>query len=235
MGYEELAGKPVATKPMRPLEPGLASLARRGFTTDMLDRWKIVWNSDIGAIEIPCHWPNGDFLGYIWRMPDGSDGPKYRHPAGFPRAKVLFGLDHLEATFIKGKEVILTEGPLDAIWGQEAGFPSVATLGAAIADGQLALLMEHTSRVTLCYDNDGAGRVATEIAAVQLRRAGFWVFRITLPAQYKDIQEVPLDKLPRLMETRKHLCVNGSGLVHPRYQRWIQEQAFLGSHKPWKF
>jgi len=75
---------PVAREEARPIDISLKFLIDRGFTAEMLDRWEIAYNEEVDAVEIPCSRPDGHFVGYILRMPEG-ERPKYRHPAGVPR------------------------------------------------------------------------------------------------------------------------------------------------------
>ena len=195
----------------------------------MMQRWGIRWNEDVGGMEFPVHDALGEFIGYIWRMPEG-EMPKYRYPQGFPKASLLYGLDRLNGR----KRITLVEGPLDAVWLQEGGFPGVAILGSLLSKQQLALLVEQGSHeVSLCFDNDTAGKLATEMATKMLRRQGFWVYRIELPAKHKDIQEVPHEQLSAVME-RRHVCINGAGLIHPRYRRWLAE-ACKQEESVWKY
>jgi len=208
----------------KPAAKAHTSLLRRGITAEIAASWKICWNPDVGATEIPCHDPEGAFVGYIWRMPDGQV-PKYRYPAGFPRSRLLFGLHRLHLD----RQIFLAEGPMDAIWLQAAGLPGVALLGAFLSAGQMEILSKRLLReIILCFDNDKAGQLATEMATRQLRQEGFWVYRVELPPKFKDIQEVPIEKVPQVAGNR-HLCTNGAGMLHPRYKRWLDKECAAGA------
>lgn len=212
------------------VEEGLSFLFARGFTAEMLRRWEVVWDPDMKAVEIPYRDVGGKFLGRIWRMPEGQV-PKYRHDPGFPRSKALFGF----ASVTGGKEVVLTEGPLDAIWLQEAGQPGLAMLGAYPTGEQMRRLVSAGFRsATLCFDNDAAGMAAVEMAVLFLRKAGIWVYRASLPSQYKDIQEVPLPQVGSVIANR-HLCINGAGLIPHAYRRWLGEEFARISSSPWRY
>lgn len=195
----------------------------------MMQRWGIRWNEEIGGMEFPVYDNVGGFVGYIWRMPEGET-PKYRYAPGFPKATILYGLSQLS----ERNGLILTEGPLDAIWVQEAGCPGVAILGSILSKWQRDLITSHKTRpVTLCFDNDAAGRLAVEMASRMLRDVGMWVYNVILPAKYKDIQEVPLELLPGVLEN-KHLCSNGAGLIHGRYRRWLEDASAAEASSVWK-
>ncbi len=207
-----------------PLDMGLEMLTKRGFTPAMLEHWEITYNEDIGAIEIPCYDVDDHLLGYICRMPEGVH-PKYRLPEGFQKKSVLFGM-HKLLSVKKGRNVnvILVEGPLDAIWLQEAGFPAVAILGSRLSIEQVTILHDLDFRsIILCFDNDAPGRVATAVAVGLIGSAALWPWSMSLPGKYKDIQEVPIDKIPALYEAR-HVAVNEQGLVPRTLQRWLSQE-----------
>jgi len=204
---------------------GLSSLIERGFTPSMLERWGIAYNEDVKAIEIPCYTEANRFLGYIFKNAEGQK-PKYRHPEGFPRSEFLFGARKLvEAGLDGAKEVFLVEGPLDAIWLQEAGFQAVAVLGTRLTQGQVDLLYRiRVHRTALCFDNDVPGKMATAVAVELLRSVGgMWVTMVALPERYKDIQEVPFADIPTVVEDR-HLCINGRRLIPVGLERWFAHE-----------
>lgn len=208
-------------QPLPPAEsrPILRSWLERGFTAAILDHWGIRWDPQVNAMAIPVCDAAGASAGDIWRAPEGVE-PKYRYAQGFRRREILFGVWRLPAVSV---EIVLVEGPLDAVWGQEAGLPTCGLLGASLSEEQIALLRQRGARrITLCFDNDPTGERATKTAAVELRKAGLWVFRARLPSRYKDIQEVPLAAAKSLVESRRQLAANGHGVVALRYQRWLR-------------
>lgn len=201
--------------------PVLKSFLDRGFTREMLSRWGIVWDADQEAMSIPVEDDNNSFLWNIWRAPEGRS-PKYLYPRGVQISSILFGF--YRALLKSPRRLILVEGPLDAIWLQEAGSPGVAVFGSSLSARQIELLHTYAiSEVVLCFDNDQPGRLATEQVTRQLRQKGFWVFRTSLPSRYKDIQEVPLREVPKIL-SQAELCVNGTGFIHPRLQRWVRRR-----------
>ncbi len=208
------------------IDLGLRSLVDRGFTQATLERWGIIYNEDTKAIEIPCYTATNRLLGYIVKSPEGEK-PKYRHPEGFPRAEFLFGLRKVVESHypLDRKEVLfLVEGPLDAIWLQEAGFLAVAVLGTRLAQGQVDILYQlGIHSIALCFDNDGPGKMATAVATELLKSSGMWVTMVTLPSRYKDIQEVPFSKVPDVVRNR-HICINGRGLVPAGMERWFAHE-----------
>lgn len=197
---------PATDEAYQSVDLALSFLVKRGFTPAMLNRWGVVYSEDYKAAELPCFDDDRKWFGSIYRMAPGLL-PKYRHPEGFPRSRVLFGLWRLPRVL---PEVWLTEGPLDAIWLQEAGYPAVAMLGSYLTKEQVAVLsVRGVTRVTLCFDNDDAGRVATVLASKTFRQEGVWAQRINLPTCYKDIQEVPWKKIQQVVSMRS-MCSSAS-------------------------
>lgn len=223
------------TSPPIPVDMALADLIDRGFTPAMLERWEIAYNGDVGAIEIPCYAVDDHLVGYIFRMPEGVR-PKYRHPEGFQKSLMLFGMHKLLPFKEKRKEVVLVEGPLDAIWLQEAGVPAVAILGSRLSAEQVSILYDlsvHTA--TLAFDNDAAGLMATALATEVLRKSAVWVWMVPLPSKYKDVQEIPLDAIPEII-ARKHLCTNGRGLIPATSRRWLgHEIGYHDASTAWRY
>lgn len=205
-------------------EPMLKSWAERGFTSAMLVKWGIVWDREIHAMRIPVLSEEGNQVANIWRAPEGVE-PKYRYDAGFAKSEFLFGLWRLTNPL---PMIVLVEGPLDAIWVQDCGVPCVAILGGDFSSDQLELLISRSVRkAVLCFDNDVAGANATFNARDKLRAAGMWVYRVRLPSRYKDIQEVPHEKVVTLV-AESELSVKGN-IVHPRFQRWVGNEEQVGS------
>ncbi len=204
--------------PSKPKTPVLKSLLNRGFTREILEKWSIEWDAKVGAMHIPIYSRSGNKEGSIWRFPEGIE-PKYRYEQGFQRSNTLYGLWRLPE--MKGKPLVLVEGPLDAIWVQEhAQLPALAILGSSLSDTQISIILrEKPSRVILCFDNDPAGNIASSKAANQLRNEGAWIYSVKMPLKYKDIQEVPHDKVATVLKNQE-LYHRGKGIVHPRYKRW---------------
>ena len=65
----------------------------------------------------------------------------------------------------KRPNIILCEGNLDIVTLHQAGFDNaVASMGTALTVEQTRLLSRFTKELVLCYDNDSAGKIATERA-----------------------------------------------------------------------
>ena len=99
------------------------------------------------------------------RVLDKSE-PKYMNSPETPvysKRRVLYGLNLAKKT--KRPNIILCEGNLDIVTLHQAGFDNaVASMGTALTVEQTRLLSRFTKELVLCYDNDSAGKTATERA-----------------------------------------------------------------------
>ena len=92
------------------------------------------------------------------------------------------------ATQAASRDMIVTEGPLDALSALAAGYPAAALLGANVSDHQVAERLARTGhRLVLALDNDTAGRNATEQLAAQLDALGAPWTRLPIPDRYNDL------------------------------------------------
>jgi DNA primase len=79
----------------------------------------------------------------------------------FHKGHVLFNSPMARAAAHDKHRVVAVEGYMDVIALAEAGFPeSVAPLGTALTEEQVALLWRMASEPILCFDGDAAGRKA---------------------------------------------------------------------------
>ena len=80
--------------------------------------------------------------------------PKYLNPSdGWPKGShVLYPFDE------EASEVLVCEGPLDAISLQIQGVNATCTLGSSVSDQQIEALKDFTGKIVIAYDNDPAGQ-----------------------------------------------------------------------------
>ena len=161
---------------------------RRGFTPETAREWGVGWDGDLRALVVPVVAPDGHVVGLVRRRLEGE--PKYQNTAGLGKSDVLFGLDHVPPD---ADTVTVVEGPLDAMWLHQHGYPAVATLGANVSKAQADGLSRRFWRVVLAYDQDRAGRAAARRARGSLGRLD--VRELTLPEGRKDVQECAAGEL----------------------------------------
>ena len=112
--------------------------------------------------------PIGDLRGRIiafgGRALDPDAPAKYLNSPETPlfhKGATLYNIATARAAAHKGAAVIAVEGYVDVIAMVGAGFEAtVAPLGTALTEEQLALLWKMTDEPTLCFDGDAAGRRA---------------------------------------------------------------------------
>jgi DNA primase len=76
----------------------------------------------------------------------------------FHKGRVLYNLDKARGAAHERQSIIAVEGYMDAIAMHRAGFPNtVAPLGTALTEEQLALLWRMAPEPILCFDGDQAG------------------------------------------------------------------------------
>lgn len=137
-------------------EQFLAGLLRQG-TKGMFD-----WVQN--RIIFPIADRYGKIIGFGARALDESM-PKYINTKETPiynKSRVLYGLNKAGDTIREKKEAILVEGYIDVIMSHQYGFKNVvATCGTALTPEHISLIRGADS-VVLAFDQDQAGRSATE-------------------------------------------------------------------------
>ena len=163
---------------------------KRGFTKHTLDKWGCLENK-YQDLVIPVNSSDEDILGWITRRTNAI--PKYLYSKGFRKSRTLFGVNNLVSSDI----IYLVEGPLDCMWLDQHGYPSVAILGASVSSAQIDLLSKyHPSEVVLGLDNDEAGEKGIKKATVDMSNR-FMLSYLSFPKNTKDFQEV---RDPKMLE-----------------------------------
>lgn len=136
----------------------------------------------------------GDVVAFGSRVLDKSE-PKYMNSPETPvysKRRVLYGLNLAKKT--KRPNIILCEGNLDIVTLHQAGFDNaVASMGTALTVEQTRLLSRYTKELILCYDNDNAGKIATDRALQILNNSEFTVRVLQLPRRMADGELVKQD------------------------------------------
>src|SRR6266853_1252703 len=163
------------------LEPGHPYLATRGLTLETIKEFGIgycVKGMMAERIAIPIHNPEGNVVAYAGRFPGepSADTPKYKLPPGFRKSLELFNIDRA----IKepaDKPLVIVEGFFDCMKLHQHGWRRVvALMGSTMSAAQEELIRRHTdrnSRVIVMFDEDEAGRLGREDAAVRLAKFVF--------------------------------------------------------------
>lgn len=164
-----------------------AGLAVQGKNGGIYDKFR-------NRLMFPVIDVRGDVVAFGGRVLDHSE-PKYMNTsetAVYSKRQVLYGLNLAKKT--KRPNIILCEGNIDVVMLHQAGFDNaVASMGTALTVEQTRLLSRYTKELVLCYDNDGAGKVATERALQILNNSEFSVRVLQLPRRLDNGEYVKQD------------------------------------------
>lgn len=141
-------------------------------------------------LVIPYHDNKGEIVGFAARNTNYKETDKvgkYLYTKGLSRSGSLL---NIHAIADKDNKVVVVEGLLDALHAKTKGIENVVALGGtAFNQKQLQLLQEHgVKTITLCLDNDKAGKEATTRVKeiVTKSQASFEIKEVTLPKDIKD-------------------------------------------------
>jgi len=177
----------------------LNEMTAKGYSkSELLSAGLIVDNKKGGFYDkfrnrlmLPVIDTRGDVVAFGSRVLDKSE-PKYMNSSETPvysKRRVLYGLNLAKKS--KRREIILCEGNLDVVTLHQAGFDNaVASMGTALTPEQIRLLSRFTKDLVLCYDNDNAGKIATERALQLLNGSELSVKVLQLPRRKTEEGEL---------------------------------------------
>jgi DNA primase len=143
-------------------ELAAAGLGQKGRNGGFYDRFR-------GRIMFPLADPRGKVLGFGARAMRDDQGPKYVNTAEnelYHKGRQLFGIDHARGHAARVGRVVAVEGYTDVLALHQAGVTeSVAIMGTALTQEQMAGLAQAAHTVYLALDADRAGQDAMERAA----------------------------------------------------------------------
>jgi DNA primase len=130
----------------------------------------------------------GRVIAFGGRTLEKDAQPKYLNSPETPlfhKGATLYNIANARVAAHKGAEVVAVEGYVDVIAMASAGFEAtVAPLGTALTQEQLAMTWKMADEPVLCFDGDGAGRRAAYRAvdiALPLLKPGKSLKFATLP------------------------------------------------------
>ena len=173
-------------------------LRREGFTPDeAAEAGLLLDNSRRAALErfrnrllFPIRDAMGRVVGFGGRAL-GDEEPKYLNSPETPvfrKREILYGLDESKGAIRAQEEAVVVEGYMDFLAVTQAGEANaVATLGTALADGQVRALKRYARRVVLNFDRDPAGVAAAQRAILLLLAEGLRIRVVSVPdGKYPD-------------------------------------------------
>ena len=139
-----------------------------------------------GRLTFPIQDELGRVVGFSARVLDAdAKTAKYVNSPEtdfFQKGKLLYAYNFARQAFKNSGKALICEGQLDVIACHRAGLDyAVAAQGTAFTEFHARLLKRSTSRVTLAFDADGAGRKATVRTMALLHGQGLAVDVVTLP------------------------------------------------------
>ena len=170
---------------------GLCKTFKKKYSNSSLEKVGLISSNSAGKtydrfrsrIIFPIRNRQGKVVGFGGRVISNNNQPKYLNSPEtvlFKKGEELYGLYELKVHNKSPKEIMVVEGYLDVITLNQFGYYfSVATLGTAISDKQIKILLRETNEIIFCFDGDNAGR-----------NAALKTFQIVLPiiSEYKSIK-----------------------------------------------
>ncbi len=164
----------------------LANLARRSEK----DGRTSVYDNFRNRVMFPIIDLRGNVIAFGGRVMDDSK-PKYINTSDtlvYKKSNGVFAMNLAKNG--NGNQFILVEGYMDVIALHQAGFTNaIACLGTAFTNEQANLLSRYAEEVVICYDNDEAGKKATQRALAVLGKTGLKL-RVVRLTGGKDADEI---------------------------------------------
>ena len=131
-------------------------LKKRFLTRDSVDKYGVRWDEKNSAWILPIR--DADTYDLLGWQEKGARGRFFRNqPVGVKKSKTVFGINVAP----DNKPWVLVESPLDAVRLNALGYIGVATFGAILSEDQ-GKIMRRSSKLTAAFDNDDAGKKASE-------------------------------------------------------------------------
>ena len=160
-------------------------LTNKGYEPQILVKLGLIKSGDKGyydtfrdRIIYPIYSPSGNVIAFGGRtMSDRKDIAKYLNSPETPvfhKGKNLYGIKNKGSSIRRKNYALLMEGYMDVLAAHSYGFDvALAPLGTAFSEEQAQLLKRYTTNVIIAFDMDNPGRVASEKAALVLKKYGF--------------------------------------------------------------
>jgi DNA primase len=164
---------------------------KRGITDETLRKYVIGWDNE--RVTIPIYDEHNELVNirlYKWNSFEGGTkminyDDKQGNSYGEDR---IYGIENLFNESVT--EVLWCEGEWDRLVAQQIGIPAcTATAGADNFKSEWFKLIKKKKRIYICYDNDDAGKRATEYLIDNLR-GEIEIFVVNWPANWRDKGDV---------------------------------------------
>ena len=175
-------------------------LKKRFLTREAVNAHGVLWDAKNSAWILPIREPN-DFSLWGWQE-KGATGRFFKnYPPGVKKSKTVFGVKILDESV----PLWVVESPLDAVRLTGLGYNAIATFGAIISEEQGKLMRRATSIIS-AFDNDQAGKKASEQMMGFSRKYGFDLRYFNYAEiDVKDVGDMSEKQIQRGLETAKHM------------------------------
>ncbi|MDE6107429.1 MAG: DNA primase [Oscillospiraceae bacterium] len=221
------------------------ALVAQGFTKkELLDAGLAVGGKNGGIYDkfrsrlmLPVIDVWGDVVGFTSRILPGLEGAKYLNSPDticFKKGQLIYALNYAKNT--KRPNLVLVEGNIDVITLHQAGFDNViATMGTALTADHARIISRYTKELVLCYDNDEAGKKATDRALELLKDVDMKVRVLQLPnsfdAEGKPLKQDPDDFIKKFGPEAFERHLNGSARQNDYRVDALLQKADLSSEE----
>lgn len=160
---------------------------RRGLTDETLRKFQIGWDGD--RVTLPIYDEFSDLVNirrYKWNSyEDNTKMINYEDELGNAYGENrVYGIEHLVDPACKA--VLWCEGEWDRLIAEQIGIPAcTTTAGANNFRLDWLKLIKKKKRIYICYDNDEAGRLATEFLVENLRGA-MEIYTVNWPKDWRE-------------------------------------------------
>ncbi|OGE84139.1 MAG: DNA primase [Candidatus Colwellbacteria bacterium RIFCSPLOWO2_01_FULL_48_10] len=183
-------------------------LLKSGYKIDDILRAGIVFKTEQGKygdrfrgrVMFPIHNHFGKIVGFTGRVLPEYDNPnmgKYINSPEtqiFNKSKVMYGYWKTKQNIRENKTAVLVEGQMDFLMMWQSGIKNAAaSSGTALTIEHLKVLKPIAETVVIAYDNDEAGKIATE-RALDLLGANDFKSAVVDLGSYKDPADAAADK-----------------------------------------
>lgn len=155
----------------------LRHLTKLGFSVSEIERAGLALKTERGTywdrfrsrIMFPLHNHFGKVIGFTGRVLPGQESEKVGKYVNSPetpifsKSKLLFGFFQTKSAIRDKQEAVLVEGQMDFLMTWQDGIKNVvATSGTALTGDQLKVLRRGADNLVMAFDNDSAGKAASE-------------------------------------------------------------------------
>jgi DNA primase len=148
-----------------------------------------------GRLMVPILDKYSRAVGFTARViVEDSNRPKYLNSSQsdwFNKSEIWYGMNWNSGNIRKSGYAILVEGNMDVIKSSQYGLDNViASQGTSFTTEQLQILRKITDKIQIAFDNDNAGVIASRKLFLESAKLGFEVFKVVIPTEFKDIDEM---------------------------------------------